>query len=491
MADIKMLAIDLGATSGRGIVGRFDGKKLSLTENHRFDNDPVTASGTFYWDILRIFFEIQTSIRKCALSDDKDISSIGIDTWGVDFGLIDKYGKLMGNPVHYRDDRTVGIQDYAFGKVPAEEIFAKTGIAHINFNTIYQLMAMQKNNPDAFNGVDKMLFIPDLLNYFLTGKKETEYTIASTGGLLDVKERKWAFDLIEKMGIPKNIFTDIAQPGTVIGKLLPSISEYTGITDANVVHVAAHDTASAVVSVPVASNEYIYISSGTWSLMGTEIDTPIATPEAMKCGFTNEGGTHGKTRFLKNIMGTWIESECKRQWAREGKKFTYDELSDAARASEMHKCFINVDDPAFNPPGNMPKRIREFCEKTGQYVPQTEGEVVRCIFDSLAMKYRWTVENMDKIMNRHTPCINIVGGGTKEPLLCKLTADACGRTAFAGPTEATAIGNLVGQLMAQGEISSLDEAREVVRNSFDIKTYEPEDVEKWDENYERYLALSE
>lgn len=489
MADFKMLAIDLGATSGRGIVGRFDGKKLSLEENHRFDNDPVMASGTFYWDILRIFFEIQNSIRKCALSGDKDIASIGIDTWGVDFGLLDKQGKLMGNPVHYRDARTDGIQDYAFSKLGAEDIFAKTGIAHINFNTIYQLMAMLKADPHALDAADKLLFVPDLLGYLLTGKKETEYTIASTGGLLDVKERKWAFDLMEKLGVPTRIFTDIAQPGSKIGKLRSDIAESTGIFDADVVHVAAHDTASAVVSVPVGSDEFIYISSGTWSLMGTEIDTPIATPEAMKCGFTNEGGTHGKTRFLKNIMGTWIESECKRQWAREGTKYTYDQLSDMARASTPHKCFINPDDPAFNPPGNMPKRIAEYCEKTGQYVPQNPGEIVRCIFDSLAMRYRWTVENMDALMGRHTPCINIVGGGTKEVLLCELTADACGRTVYAGPTEATAIGNLCVQLMAAGKIATLDEARDVVRNSFEIKCYDPKDTDKWDEAFGRFCKL--
>ena len=489
MADFKMLAIDLGATSGRGIVGHFDGNKLSLKENHRFDNDPVMAADTFYWDILRIFFEIQNSIRKCALSEDKDIASIGIDTWGVDFGLLDKGGKLMGNPVHYRDTRTAGIQDYAFGKVSAEEIFAKTGIAHIDFNTIYQLMAMLKNNPNALDGADKLLFIPDLLNYFLTGIKSTEYTVASTGGLLDVSNRTWANDLITKLGVPTSIFTEIAQPGTVLGKLKADISESTGIYDANVVHVAAHDTASAVVSVPVNNKDFIYISSGTWSLMGTEIDTPVTTPKAMKCGFTNEGGTHGKTRFLKNIMGTWIESECKRQWAREGEKFTYDELSDMAKNSEPLKCFISPDDPRFSPPGNMPKRIQDYCKETNQYIPQTKGEIVRCIFDSLAMKYRWTVENMDEMLGRYTPAINIVGGGTKEPLLSQYTADACKRPVYAGPTEATAIGNLCGQLMAAGKISGLDEAREVVKNSFEIKTYEPTNSDMWDAGYEKFLKL--
>ncbi|MBQ3182036.1 MAG: rhamnulokinase, partial [Clostridia bacterium] len=263
MADFKMLAIDLGASSGRGIVGRFDGQKLSLEENHRFDNDPVIAAGTFYWDILRIFFEIKNSIRKCALSADKDIASIGIDTWGVDFGLLDKEGKLMGNSVHYRDARTMDFENWAFDKLSKEQIFEKTGIAHVNFNSVFQLMSALRTNPKAFDAADKLLFIPDLLNYFLTGQAKTEYTVASTGGLLDVKTRNWAMDMIAELGIPTGMFTEIAQPGTVLGKLLPQISEDTGIYDANVVHVAAHDTASAVVSVPAKGEDFIYISSGT------------------------------------------------------------------------------------------------------------------------------------------------------------------------------------------------------------------------------------
>ena len=489
MADYKMLAIDLGASSGRGIVGRFDGSKLTLEENHRFSNDPVTVSGTFYWDIMRIFFEIQNSIRKCALSDDKDIKSIGIDTWGVDFGLLDRFGRLMGNPVHYRDARTVGIQDYAFSKVDARRLYSETGIAFMDFNSIFQLASMLKEDPGALERADKLLFIPDLLNYFLTGKAVTEYSVASTGGLLDVKTRSWAKDVIRDMGIPEGIFTEIAQPGTVLGKLLPQVQEHTGISDANVVHVAAHDTASAVVSVPADGDEFIYISSGTWSLMGTELNDAITTEEACACGFTNEGGAQGKIRFLRNIMGLWLEQESKRQWAREGLHFTYDQLSDMAMASKPLQSFINPDDPSFMAPGNLPRRIREFCEKTGQHVPENEGEVVRCIFESLALKYRWTVENMDGMMNRRTPFINIVGGGTKEPPLCKFTADACGRPVYAGPTEATAIGNLAVQLMAAGEIKDLAEARAVIRNSFNIKHYEPENTAAWDEAYERFVKL--
>ncbi|MBR5515831.1 MAG: rhamnulokinase [Clostridia bacterium] len=489
MADFKMLAIDLGASSGRGIVGRFDGSKLTLEENHRFSNDPVIAGGTFYWDILRIFFEIKNSIRKCALSADKDIASIGIDTWGVDFGLIDKQGKMLGNPVHYRDARTMDYENWAFEKITKEAMFEKTGIAHINFNSVFQLMSALRANPKAFDQADKLLFIPDLLNYFLTGQAKTEYTVASTGGLLDVKNRNWAMDMIAELGIPTNMFTEIAQPGTVLGKLLPQISEDTGIYDANVVHVAAHDTASAVVSVPAKGDDFIYISSGTWSLMGMELNEPNPTIEAMNCGFTNEGGTNGKIRFLRNIMGLWLEQESKRQWEREGEKTTYDQLSDMAMASEAHKCFINPDDPSFMAPGNLPRRVAEFCEKTGQYVPQTKGEIIRCIFESLALKYRWTVENMDEMMGKNTPFINIVGGGTKEAPLCQFTADACKRPVYAGPTEATSIGNLLVQLMAAGQVKDLSQARQVVRDSFEIKCYEPKDADKWDAAYERFLKL--
>ena len=484
-----MLAIDLGASSGRGIVGRFDGKKLSLEENHRFSNDPVIASGTFYWDILRIFFEIKNSIRKCALSADKDIKSIGIDTWGVDFGLLDAQGKMLGNPVHYRDSRTEGIQDYAFSKISPDKLYGRTGIQFINFNSIFQLLSMLKADPGALDKAETLLFVPDLLNYFLTGQKQTDYSVASTGALLDVETRRWAFDIIEELGIPKKIFTDIYEPGTVIGKMLPQICEDTGIYDANVVHVAAHDTASAVVSVPAVGDEFIYISSGTWSLMGTELKKPIATKEAQGFGFANEGGAKGTIRFLKNIMGLWLEQESKRQWEREGEKTTYDQLSEMAMASKPFQSIINPDDQSFVAPGNLPKRIMEYCEKTGQHVPETKGEIVRCIFESLALRYRWTVEGMDKMMDRRTPFINIVGGGTKEPPLCQFTADACGRPVYAGPTEATAIGNLAVQMMAAGEISTLAEAREVVRNSFDVKCYEPKNTDGWDDAYERFLKL--
>ena len=491
MKKFKMLAIDLGASSGRGIIGSFDGERLALEENHRFPNEPVTIAGQFTWDMLRIFHEIKEAIRKCALSDDRDIASIGIDTWGVDYGLLDKNGHLLGNPVHYRDMRTAGIQDYAFKTVPKDDIYAVTGIQFMDFNTVFQLIAELRDNPEKLAAADKLLFTPDLLNYFLTGVKETEYTIASTGALLDAKTRNWATGLIDRFGIPRRLFTDISMPGTPVGPLLPELREEFGGINPTVVHTAAHDTASAVVAVPAKGDSFVYISSGTWSLMGTELKEPLVTKESFGYDFTNEGCVGNTIRFLKNIMGLWLEQESKRQWAREGKKVTYDELSDMAVASEPLKCIINPDDTVFTPPGDMPGRIAEYCRKTGQYVPETMGEFVRCIFDSLALKYRYTVECIDKLQGRRTPFINIVGGGTKEIPLCQFAADACGRPVYAGPVEATAIGNIAVQLIAAGEIKDVAEARHIVRNSFEIKHYEPNtaDSARWDDGYARFLKL--
>lgn len=489
MADLKMLAIDLGASSGRGIIGRFDGEKLSLEENHRFPNEPVTAAGTFSWDILRIFHEIKASIRKCALSDDKDIKSIGIDTWGVDYGLLDVNGKLIANPTHYRDSRTDNIPELAYKTVSQDEIYNRTGIQFLNFNTIFQLIAQLKDNPKIFDIADKLLFTPDLLNYFLTGEKCTEYTIASTGALLDAFKRNWDYELIKKFGIPDKLFTEINMPGSTVGKLLPEILEDVGNIKANVVNTAAHDTASAVVAVPAKGDSFVYISSGTWSLMGTELPDPIISPDSRKYDFTNEGGVSGKIRFLKNIMGLWLEQESKRQWSREGSNVTYDELSEMAVASKPLACIINPDDNVFTAPGDMPKRIAEYCKKTGQYVPETKGEIVRCIFDSLALKYRWTAEKIDMMMGKKAPFINIVGGGTKEVPLCQFAADACARPVYAGPVEATAIGNIAVQAIAAGEIKDLNEARHVVRNSFEIKLYEPQNTEMWDEGYYKFKKL--
>ena len=489
MAELKMLAIDLGASSGRGIVGSFDGKKLTLRENHRFSNDPVMVNGCFTWDILRIFFEIKQSISKTVLAGD-DVTSMGIDTWGVDYGLLDKGGRLLANPTHYRDTRTVGIEEYVDKTVPLSEIYRVAGIQSMEFNTLYQLAAEKRDNPDLLAVSARLLNTPDLLNYFLTGEMANEYTIVSTGALLDAKKRDYAFDLMDRLGIPKHLFGKLVQPGNCLGKLLPQITEEVGKNRIRVVNVASHDTASAVIAVPSRKEDFVFISSGTWSLMGTELREPLINEQSRAMNFTNEGGAMGTIRFLKNIMGLWILQESRRQWKREGSEYSFAQLEQWAKEAKPFRSLINPDDATFNTPGNMPERIREFCRKTAQPVPESVGEVVRCIYESLALKYRMTVESIESLQNRKVSVINVVGGGTKDHFLSQMTADACGKHVTAGPEEATAIGNLMMQAIAAGEVKDLGEAREVVAASFDPKEYEPcTDRAAWDDAFGRFQAI--
>lgn len=489
MADLKMLAIDLGASSGRGIVGSFDGKKLSLRENHRFSNDPVFVNGRFTWDILRIFFEIKNSITKTVIEGD-DITSMGIDTWGVDYGLLDKNGRLMFNPTHYRDTRTVNVTDYVKNFVSPEEIYNVTGIQAIDFNTLNQLAVEKRDDPDVFNRADKMLFIPDLLNYFLTGKKFTEYTIASTGMVLDAKSRQFATGLLDKLGIPQNIFAEIVQPGTDLGTLLPQINEEVGKNRIRVKTVASHDTASAVIAVPAKNDDFIYISSGTWSLMGAELNGPMINDDTRIANYTNEGGVKGTIRFLKNIMGLWIIQESRRQWKREGNEYSFAQMETWAKEAEPFRSIIDVDYASFNTPGNMPEKIRDYCRMTNQPVPETVGQVVRCIYESLALKYRYTVETIGRLRGKSAKMINVVGGGTKDKFLSQMTADACGIPVCAGPEEATAIGNLMMQAIAAGEVADLAQAREIVSASFELKNYEPtSERAAWDEAFGKFCEL--
>ncbi len=488
----KYLAIDLGASSGRGIVGSFDGEKLSLRENCRFANEPVKACDRLHWDILRIYHEIKNSIRQSVLDRD-EVVSIGIDTWGVDYGLIDKHGRLMSNPVHYRDPRTAGIVDYIrkTSGISTEEIYAITGIQSMDFNTIYQLASERRSDPDMLGRAEKLLFIPDLLNYFLTGKMATEHTIASTGAVLDAEKRTMADDLLSALGIPPSLFAPLTKPGNRLGGLLPSVLEEVGGLRAEVINVASHDTASAVISVPKVDHgsDLIYISSGTWSLMGTELASPLINSETCSLNFTNEGGAEDSVRFLKNIMGLWIIQEARRQWKREGKDFSFAMLESMAASSKPFACLINPDDKRFALPGNMPERIVEFCRESGQYVPGSVGEIVRCIYESLALKYRMTAERLILLTGIRPSGINIVGGGSKDGFLNQMTASACGMQVITGPTEATAIGNIAIQAIASGEIKNIREAREIVANSFAPEYFAPRDTGAWDEAYSRFVKL--
>ncbi len=486
----KFLAFDFGASSGRAMLAKFDGKTIQLEEKHRFSHDPVNINGSLYWDALRLFFEIKQGILNCAHSGDGDIDAIGIDTWGVDYGLLDKNDKLLSNPYHYRDTRTDGMYDKAFAVVPKEEIFNETGIAFNWFNTLYQLLASKLDDDSALKEAKTMLFMPDLFNFFLTGKKRTEYTIASTSQMFDSRTYDWAYGLLDKLGIKTDMFADMVYPGEIIGTLKPELAEELGVGEIPVVAVASHDTGSAVASVPVIDEkDFIYISSGTWSLMGVELDAPNVTEDAMKYNFTNEGGVNKSIRFLKNIMGLWLIQECRRQWQREGTLLSFDELEREAREAEPFASLIDPDYPAFQTPGNMPRRIREYCEKTGQKVPETTGAIIRTIAESLAFRYRSTVEGMEDVTGKKYNVINIVGGGIKDKMICQFTANATNRTVSTGPVEATSIGNIIVQGIAMGAIKDLKEGRQIVRNSFDITEYKPENTTAWDEAYAKWKNI--
>lgn len=488
----KFLAFDFGASSGRAMLATFDGEKITLEEKHRFSNDPVNINGDLHWDALRLFFEIKQGILKCANSGDRDIDCIGIDTWGVDYGLLDKNDKLLGNPFHYRDTRTDGMYDEAFKKVSKEEIFNSTGIAYNWFNTVFQLLSARLSDDVSLNNAKTMLFMPDLFNFFLTGEKRTEYTIASTSQMFDSQKHEWAYDMLKKLDIPTDIFADMIYPGEKVGTLKPELAEELGVEQIPVIAVASHDTGSAVASVPVVDQkDFIYISSGTWSLMGVELDEPRVTKEALEYNFTNEGGVNKTIRFLKNIMGLWLIQESRRQWEREGELLSFDELEKQANEAAPFESLIDPDYHEFQTPGNMPKRIKKYCEMTGQKVPETKGEIIRCIAQSLAFKYRQTVEGMEDVTGNKYNVINIVGGGIKDKMICQFTANATKRVVNAGPVEATSIGNVIVQAIAMGAIKDLNEGRQIVRNSFDIAEYTPQDNEAWDAAYENWKNIIE
>ncbi len=482
----NLLAIDLGASSGRAMLAQYGGGKITIQELVRFSNDPVMLNGTLYWDFLRFMFNIKKGITAAVNAGGFD--TLGIDTWGVDFGFIDKRGQLLTNPVHYRDKRTDGFKSFP---IPMEELYRSTGIQQLQINSLYQLGAIAKDQPEVFEDAQKILFMPDLLNYFLCGQMKAEYTMVSTSQLLDAKARDWDFNIIDKVGIPRRLFCGIVQPGTICGPLSPEIREELGAPAADVVCIAAHDTAAAVAAVPTQEKDFIYISSGTWSLLGTELEEPIINDLALKYNFTNEGGVNRSIRFLKNIMGTWIIAEARRQWAKEGNEYSFGELEKMAQAAEPLQSFIDVDHADFIKPGNMPRRIAEHCKRTGQKVPETPGEFVRCIDESLAMKYRLAIGHVEDCTGKNYSTVNIVGGGVKSALLCSMTASASNKKVIAGPDEATVFGNVAMQLMAKGVLKDVWEVRRVVAASSETTVYEPRGAQKWDEAYGRYLKVLE
>ncbi len=491
----NFLAIDLGASSGRAVVGRFNGEQLSLEDAHRFPNGPTRLLDNLHWDALNLFTEIKNGLAKVATEFDGEIAAFGVDTWGVDFGLLDKHGELIGNPYHYRDSRTDGMVERAFELVPRAEIFNQTGIQFMQLNSLFQLLAMVEKKSPLLEIADTLLFTPDLLNYWFTGQKASEYTIASTSQCFNMQQQQWAAPLLEKLGIPVHIFQEIIQPGTKLGTVLPHIAEEVGLNrDVPVIAPGCHDTASAVAAVPVADADlasFAYLSSGTWSLLGVELPTPVINEQSLTYNVTNEGGVQNTIRLLKNLGGLWVVQECRRVWAQQGEEYSFGELTDMAAAAPPFAAVIDPDDAIFLPPGDMERRMVEFCQRTGQTPPDDKGGFIRVALESLALKYRRVVEILEELTGRPIEVVHIVGGGTQNKLLNQFAADATGRRVVTGPIEATAIGNILMQMLAVGQINSLSEGREIVRCSFPVETYEPQEDQVWADAYERFLALSE
>ncbi|MBQ9735550.1 MAG: rhamnulokinase [Clostridia bacterium] len=486
----KVLAFDFGASSGRAMIGEYDGKLINVTEIHRFSNDTIVTGGRMYWDVLRLLFEIKTAINKAV--KEYEIDAIGIDTWGVDFGLLNEHGELLANPSHYRDERTVGMPEAVAKIIPPDELYAISGTQTLRLNTIYQLYYLAKYRPELLALTDKILFMPDLFAYFLTGAKRAESTIASTSNFLDPVSKTFNTELLERLGIPSRILPELIQPGECYGMLSDELCTEFDCKPIPVVAVCTHDTASAVAAAPT-EGDFVYISCGTWSLFGTELSAPVITPESAKIQYTNEGGYENTTRFLKNIMGLWLIQESRRQWIREGENVSYADLEREALAAEPFRCFIDCDAPEFETAGNLPERVREFCRVTGQYVPATRGEVMRCIYESLAMKYKLNFNALRDISGKAFGQINMLGGGIKDTLLCRLTANATGVRVVAGPVEATVMGNIAVQLIALGELKDWRDARRVITDSTPLKIYEPTESAAWDaafEEYKKYLGKS-
>lgn len=493
MADLKFAAVDLGAESGRVVVGAFDGATLQLEEAHRFPNVPVMAQETLHWDILRLWNDIQDGLAKAAASNGSALAGIGVDTWGVDFGLLDKRDQLLGNPVHYRDRRNDGMQEAACRKIGREKIFSVTGLQFLPFNTLFQLLALKTQQSPQLEIAGTLLMMPDLLNFWLTGQKASEYTIASTSQMLDARTRRWSADLLEPLDISTDILLEPVAPGTTIGTLRPAIATRAGLSPSTpIIAPGSHDTASAVVAVPSQGTHWAYLSSGTWSLMGIELPEPLIDERVAQYNFTNEGGVAGTIRFLKNIAGLWLVQECRRAWLREGQEYSYAELTQRAADAPALQSFVEPDDPAFVAPPDMRQAVGEFCVRTGQRAPQEVGAIVRCCLESLALKYRWTLERLEELHGARLEVLHIVGGGSQNKLLSQLTADCLQRPVVTGPVEATAAGNILTQAMAQGALGGLDDIRAVVRRSFAPEIFEPDAALRgaWDDAYGKYLNFN-
>ena len=488
------LAVDLGASSGRVLAGLFDGQRLTLEEVHRFENGGTRANDRLYWDLLKQWRDVQQGLRAAGTKFGDRVASIGVDTWGVDFGLLGRNDEILGNPYHYRDSRTNGMLERAFAICSREEIFAETGLQFMELNTLYQLLAMRQQDSPLLDAAESFLMMPDLFHWLLTGLKTNEFTNASTTQFYNPRTKSWSNKLLDRFGIPTRMFGTIAPPGTQLGGLRRTVEEETGLSRVQVVLPGSHDTASAVMSVPTQHEpddhpQWCYISSGTWSLMGVETPSPIINEKCRSLNFTNEGGVGGTTRVLKNIAGLWLVQECRRVRLQEGLDLSWDAMVQQAANSPPLDSLINPDHSAFLAPKHMPNAIRQFCRDTGQPAPADDGALVRCALESLALRYRMVLGWLEELTGGSIATIHIVGGGAQNRLLCQMAADACNRRVIAGPVEATAIGNVMMQAVSGSDVSSIAQARQVIRNSFDVAEYSPRNPSPWDEAFHRFVRL--
>jgi rhamnulokinase len=483
------LAIDLGAESGRGILASLSAGRLTLSEIHRFANVPIRLPEGLVWNILQLWSEIRGALALAAKDQGAKLSGIGVDAWGVDFALLDRGGALLANPHHYRDGRTDGMLKKAFRKVPRERVFARTGIQIMQINTLYQLLAMATRRSRVLDAAETFVTIPDLVNYWLTGRAVCELTNATTTQCFDPRKKTWARPLLRALGIPTRIFPPVKEPGTRLGELLGSVGDEVGLAKVPVLLPACHDTGSAVVAVPAEKKDFAWLSCGTWSILGTEVRDPVIDDRTLASNFTNEGGVFGTFRLSKNIMGLWLVQECRRTWARGGDDRSYEDLTKLAGEAPPLRSLVDPDDPAFLNPGDMPARIRDACRRAEQPIPEDHGAIVRTALESVALKYRWVLERLEAIVGKTLEPLYMVGGGTRNHLLCQLAADATGRTVVAGPVEATATGNALMQAIALGHVGSLEDARTVVRRSFAPATFEPTRSSVWQDAYARFLTI--
>jgi rhamnulokinase len=492
MAEACYLGVDLGAESGRVMAGLFDGRRIRLEQMHRFPNGAVSLGTTLRWDVLRLWSEIQDGLTRAAAQFGDRIVSVGVDTWGVDYVLLSRNGEIVAQPFHYRDSRTEGALPHAFSRVPKREIFAQTGLQFMEFNTLFQLLAFQRSNPDLLAAADRLLLMPDFFHWCLCGSRVIEFTNATTTQCFHATEHRWAYDLLGRFSLPTGLFPEVVPPGTKLGKLRDGLAARTGLKRIEVVAPATHDTGAAVAAVPTqltGTPKWAYISSGTWSLMGVEVPQAVLSDRALELNVTNEGGIDRTYRLLKNIMGLWLVQECRRAFERRGKGYDYGELTRLAGEAPPLRSLVNPDDRAFLNPDDMAAAIQSWCADYGEQVPQTEGELIRCALESLAFKYRMVLEMMEELTGTRIEVVHIVGGGCQNESLNQLTADACGRPVIAGPVEATVLGNVLIQARAAGELQTLADIRQVVRDSSACKSYEPKATAAWNDAYPRFNDL--